>query len=80
MLSEISPKKYHIISCIWGIKKLISQKQSRLMVCQGLGGEGNGVTQVESYKFPVIRWKISGDLMGSMVTVTKNSVLYTWKL
>ena len=50
------------------------------MVCQGLGGEGNGIMQVESYKFPVKRWKISGDLMGSMVTVTNNSVLYTWKL
>ena len=47
-------------------------KQSRIVVANGWG-EGNEENLAKGYKFPVIRWISSGDLMSTL----NNTVLYT---
>ena len=77
-LSEINQTErqiLYVLTYMWNLNKLSSQKYSG--GCQGLGGGGNGEMLIKGYKLPDIRRISSEDVIYSMVTIINSSVLYT---
>lgn len=75
MWNKADKGKDCMVSLICGVffKKLISEKQSWWF-------PGAGGWFAKWYKLSVIRWNSSENLTCSMVSIVKNTVLYTWIL
>ena len=78
-ISQTEKDKYCIISFICEILSQIHRNRDENGVYQGLWDMGNGEILVKGYKLPVIRQLSSEDLMYSMGTIVKNTILYFWK-
>ena len=83
MLSKRSQRETDTVWSHLHVEFLKSQthgSRSGKVISGALEGGANEVMLVKWYKIPVISWISCGDLICSMITIVKNTVLYTWNL